>query len=177
MKMNCLTLLQFLISRFNYVFGRPMFLPSNFYANNLTFFFFFPFRIHVKTSLISRFPSFSFKLVLEKAEEPEIKLPTSLGSQKKQETYRKTPTSPLLIMPKPLTLQITTNCGKFFKRWEFQTTLPCPEKSVCRSRSNSQNWTWNIRLVPNRKRSTSRLYIITLLINICRVHHAKCWAG
>ena len=57
MKMNCLTLLQFLISRFNYVFGRPMFLPSNFYANNLTFFF--PFRIHVKTSLISRFPSFS----------------------------------------------------------------------------------------------------------------------
>ena len=39
-----------------------------------------------------------------------------------------------------------------------------PEKSVCRSRSNSQNWTWNNRLVPNRKRSTSRLYIVTLLI-------------
>ena len=39
-----------------------------------------------------------------------------------------------------------------------------PVKSVCRSRSNSQNWTWNNRLVPNRKRSTSRLYIVTLLI-------------
>ena len=39
-----------------------------------------------------------------------------------------------------------------------------PEKSVCRSRSNSQNWTRNNRLVPNRKRSTSRLYIVTLLI-------------
>ena len=39
-----------------------------------------------------------------------------------------------------------------------------PEKSVCRSRSNSQNWTWNNGLVPNRKRSTSRLYIVTLLI-------------
>ena len=38
------------------------------------------------------------------------------------------------------------------------------EKSVCRSGSNSQNWTWSNRLVPNRKRSTSRLYIVTLLI-------------
>ena len=38
------------------------------------------------------------------------------------------------------------------------------EKPVCRSRSNGQNWTWNIRLVPNRKRNTSRLYIVTLLI-------------
>ena len=38
------------------------------------------------------------------------------------------------------------------------------EKSVCRSGSNSSNWTWNNRLVPNRKRSTSRLYIVTLLI-------------
>ena len=44
-----------------------------------------------------------------------------------------------------------------------QPDLP-PEKSVCRSRSNSQNWTWNNRLVPNRKRSTSSLYIVTLLI-------------
>ena len=38
------------------------------------------------------------------------------------------------------------------------------EKSVCRSGSNSQNWTWNNRLDPNRKRSTSRLYVVTLLI-------------
>ena len=38
------------------------------------------------------------------------------------------------------------------------------EKSVRRSGSNSQNWTWNNRLVPNRKRSTSRLYIVSLLI-------------
>ena len=52
------------------------------------------------------------------------------------------------------------------------------EKSVCRSDSNSYNWTWNNRLVPNRKRNTSRLYIVTLLISlICRVHHEKCWAG
>ena len=54
-----------------------------------------------------------FKLVLEKAEEPEIKLPTSAGSSKKQESTRKTSISALLTMPKPLTVWITMNCGKF----------------------------------------------------------------
>ena len=63
-----------------------------------------------------------FKLVLEKAEEPEIKLPTSAGSWKKEESSRKTAISALLTMPKPLTVWITRNCGKFFKRWEYQTT-------------------------------------------------------
>ena len=63
-----------------------------------------------------------FKLDLEKAEEPEIKLPTSPGSWKKQESSRKTSTSALLTMPKPLAMWITINCGKFRKRWEYQTT-------------------------------------------------------
>ena len=54
-----------------------------------------------------------FKLVLEKAEDPEIKLPTSVGSWKKQESSRKTTISALLTMPKPLTVWITRNCGKF----------------------------------------------------------------
>ena len=54
-----------------------------------------------------------FKLVLEKAEEPEVKLPTSTGSSKKQESSRKTSISALLTMPKPLTVWITANCGKF----------------------------------------------------------------
>ena len=57
-----------------------------------------------------------FKLVLEKAEEPEIKLPTSAGSSKKQESFRKTSISALLTMPKPSTVWITINCGKFWKR-------------------------------------------------------------
>ena len=61
------------------------------------------------------------QLVLEKAEEPEIKLPTSAGSWKKQESSRKTSISALLTMPKLLTVWITINCGKFFKRWEYQT--------------------------------------------------------
>ena len=63
-----------------------------------------------------------FKLDLEKAEEAEIKLPTSTGSSKKQESSRKTSTSALLITPKSLTLWITTSCGKFLKRCEYQTT-------------------------------------------------------
>ena len=63
-----------------------------------------------------------FELDLQKAEEPEIKLPTSVGSQKKQESSSKTSTSALLTMPKPLTVWIITNCGKFLKRWEYQTT-------------------------------------------------------
>ena len=63
-----------------------------------------------------------FKLVLEKAEEPEIKLPTSARSSEKQESSRKTSISALLTMPKPLTVWITTNCGQVFKRWEYQTT-------------------------------------------------------
>ena len=49
----------------------------------------------------------------EKAEEPEIKLPTSAGSLKKQESSSKTSISALLTMPKPLTVWITINCGKF----------------------------------------------------------------
>ena len=63
------------------------------------------------------------QVVLEKAEEPEIKLPTSVGSSKKQESSRKMSTSALLTMPKPLTVWTTTNCGIFLMRWEYQPTL------------------------------------------------------
>ena len=76
-----------------------------------------------------------FKLDLDKAEEPEIKLPISSGSWKKQESSRKTSISALLTMPKPLTVWITTNCGKFLKKWKYLTTYLPPDKSVCRSRS------------------------------------------
>ena len=105
-----------------------------------------------------------FKLDLEKAEEPEIKLPTSIGSSKKQESSRKTSTSALLTMPSlwfcgsQQTVENSSSDGN-----TRPPDLP-PEKSVCRSGSNSYSWTWNNRLVPNRKRNTSRLCIVTLLI-------------
>ena len=54
-----------------------------------------------------------FKLVLEKAEEPEIKLPLSAGSLKKKESSRRISISALLTTPKPSTVWITINYGKF----------------------------------------------------------------
>ena len=65
-----------------------------------------------------------FKLVLEKAEEPEIKLPTSAGSWKKQENSRKTYISALLTIPKPLTVWITTN-WKILKEMGISDHLIC----------------------------------------------------
>ena len=66
-----------------------------------------------------------FKLDLEKAKGPEVKLPTSVGLSRKQESSRKTSTFALLTMLKPLTVWITTNCGKFFKRWEIPDPFTC----------------------------------------------------
>jgi len=65
-----------------------------------------------------------YKLDLEKAEEPEIKLPTSVGSSKKQENYRKTSTSVSLIMLKPLTVWITIN-WKILKAMGISDYLTC----------------------------------------------------
>ena len=61
---------------------------------------------------------------VEKAKEPEIKLPTSIGSSKNQESSRKTYISSLFTMPNPFTMWIIVNCGKFFKISEDQTNLP-----------------------------------------------------
>ena len=63
-----------------------------------------------------------FKMDLEKAEEPEIKLP--LDYQKGKRVPEKISISAFLTIPKPLTVWITINCGKFWKRWEYQTTWP-----------------------------------------------------
>ena len=88
-----------------------------------------------------------FKLVLEKAEEPEIKLPTSAGSWKKQESSRQTSISVLLTMPKPLTVWITTNCGKFLKEMEIPDHLTCllrnlyaAQKATVRSGHGTTDW-------------------------------------
>ena len=95
------------------------------------------------------------KLDLVKAEEPEIKLPTSIGvikkKKKKQREFwefyfiecsnqgnnRKTSISALLITPKPLTVWITTNFGKFFKTWKYQTILTA-SRETCMQIKNQQ---------------------------------------
>ena len=83
--------------------------------------------------------------VLEKAKEPEIKLPTSAGSSKKQESFNKTSTSALFTMPKPLTVWITINCGKFWERWEYQTTcllrnLYAGQEATVRTGHGTTDW-------------------------------------
>ena len=65
-----------------------------------------------------------FKVVLEQAEEPEIKFPTSAGSSKKQEHSRKTSISALLTMPKPLTVWITIN-------WKILKEMGIPDHLTC----------------------------------------------
>ena len=77
-----------------------------------------------------------FKLDLEKAEEPEIILPTSIGSSKKQESSRETSISALLTMPEPLcgSQQTAENSSR---NGNIRTPDLPPEKSVCRSGSNS----------------------------------------
>ena len=103
-----------------------------------------------------------FKLVLEKAEEPEIKLPTSAGSSKKEESSRKTSISALLSMPKPLTVRITIN-WKILKEMGIPDHLTCLLRNLYAGQEASVRtvaWTWN----NSWERSTSRLHIVTLLI-------------
>ena len=73
-----------------------------------------------------------------KADRPEIKLPTFAGSQRKQRDSRKTSTSVLSVTPELLPVWTITNCGKFLKRWDYQTILPV-SRETCGggSRSNS----------------------------------------
>ena len=71
-----------------------------------------------------------FKLVLEKAEVPEIKLPTSAGSSKKQESSRKTSISALLTVPKPFTVWITIN-WKILKEMGIPDHLTCLLRNLC----------------------------------------------
>ena len=103
-----------------------------------------------------------FKLVFEKAEEPEIKSPTSAGSWKKQESSRKASISALLTMPKPLTVDHN-------ELWKILKELGIPDHltSLLRNLYAGQEETEldiEQQTGPNRKRSTSRLYIVTLLI-------------
>ena len=79
-----------------------------------------------------------FKLDLEKAEEPETKLPTSVGSPKKQESSRKTSSSALLTMPKPLTVWITTN-------WKILKEMETPDHLMCLLRNLSADQEATVR--------------------------------
>ena len=123
-----------------------------------------------------------YTLDLQKAEEPEIKLPTSIGSQKKARELKKK-------KEKKNNYFCFIDYSKAFdyvhhnKLWRILrdgTRPPCqfPEKPVCRTRSNSWTLTWNNKLIQHVERSTSGLYTITLLMKlICRVRQGKYQSG
>ena len=102
-----------------------------------------------------------FKLDLEKAEEVEIKLPTSTGSSRKEEFQK----SIYFCFIDYATAFDCVDHNKLENSERDGNTRPPdlpPMKPVCRSRSNSENWTRNNGLVPNWERRVSRLYIVTL---------------
>ena len=106
-----------------------------------------------------------FKLDLEKAEEPEIKLPTSVGSLKNQESSRKNIYFCFIGYAK------TFDCVDHNKLWKILKEMGIPDHLTCLLRNLYAGQEATVRtghgtnrLVPNRKRSTSRLYIVTLLV-------------
>ena len=118
-----------------------------------------------------------FKLDLEKAEEPEIKLPTSIGSSKKQENPRKTSTSVLLTTLKPLTVWITTN-------WKIPKEMGIPYHLICLLRNLYADQETTVRTGHGRtdcfqmgKEVHQGCILSPCLFSICRLHHEKHWTG
>ena len=115
-----------------------------------------------------------FKLVLEKAEEPEIKLPTSWI---KEESSRKTSISALLTMPKSLIVWITTNSGKFLEM-EIPDYLTCllrnlyaGQEATVRTGHGTTDWFQIGKVVCQGCILSPCLFKL-----LCRVHHEKRWA-
>ena len=109
-------------------------------------------------------------------EVPEIKLPTSIGPSKKQESSRKMSTSALLTMPKPLTVWITINCGKFLNVPDHLTcllrNLYAGQEAIVRTRHGTIDWS-KLRKEYNKAVYSHPAYLTYMQSRISW----KCWAG
>ena len=105
-----------------------------------------------------------FKLDLEKAEEPEIKLPTSAGSQRKQGNSRKTSTSCFTDYAKAFDLWIIKNYGKLLKRWEYQTILPVSWETSMWVKKHQLETDMEQLSGSKLGKEYNKLYVVTLLI-------------
>ena len=105
-----------------------------------------------------------FKLVLEKAEEPEIKLPTSTGSQKARELQKNIYFHFADYAKAFECVDHNKLCVENFSRWEYQTTWPAPWETCMQVRKQQLELDMEQQNGSNQERSTSRLYIVTLLI-------------
>ena len=103
-----------------------------------------------------------FKLVLEKAEEPESKLPISAGSLK-QDSSRKTSISALLTIPKLLTVWITISCGKFWERWKYQTIWPASWETYMQVRKQQLELDMEQQTAFKQEKEYIKAYIVTFI--------------
>ena len=121
-----------------------------------------------------------FKMDLEKSEEPETKLPTSVGSYKVRE-LQKSIYFCFIDYAKAFDYVDHNKLWKILKEMGLPDHLTCLLRNMCAGQEatvRTGNGTELNRLVPNQERSMSRLYIVTLFIQvICRVHHAECQDG
>ena len=116
-----------------------------------------------------------YKLDLEKAEEPEIKLPTFVGSWRKQGSFIKTSISASLTMLKPLSVWITRDDGKFLKRiWNTRSPYLPPEKPVYRSKAVVRTRHGTMNCFKIGKGVCQGCILSPWLFNICRVYRGKC---
>ena len=98
--------------------------------------------------------------------------------EEERELQIKTSTSYLLTMPKSLTVWITTNCGKFFKRWEYQTTWPSSWEIYMQVRKQQLELAMEQQTdFKLGKEYVKAVYCHPAYLTICRVLHEKCWAG
>ena len=117
-----------------------------------------------------------FKLDFKKSKEPEIKLPTSVGSSKEQESSRKTSTSALLTTPKPLTVdhnKLENYSRDGNARPPYLRNLYAGQGATVKTGHGTMNW-----IQIRKGEHQGCISIGTLLIQFtCRLHHAKCQAG